>query len=244
MASPERRFVFSVHKAASTQLYLIVVWLASTRSLPLNSANGKGANLTENWRFDDPDAFGDRTGLFGTLRFPWRPDFFDDSPAILHLRDPRDVLTSCYFSIAYSHVGYTDAQRQAVIDQGIDRFVQERIETFKIRYSRYVRFFLNRPNVTLLYYEDMIAAPERWAAQFAHGLFPDLDLVERLRIARGIDKILAKAEQKFTGEDPMKHVRKRLPGDHKVKLRAETIDLLDKEFSVEMAALGYARTQP
>jgi hypothetical protein len=60
---------------------------------------------------------------------------------ILHLRDPRDVLTSMYFSHVYSHArregrfNPSDEQRKAWEDEGIDSFVLNRAANFREIYE-------------------------------------------------------------------------------------------------------------
>ena len=77
-----------------------------------------------------------RTGCFAPLRYYFTIPTELDAQTILHLRDPRDVLVSLYFSEAYSHnlfKGVFDlnwAARGAIITAGLDRYVLRKAETF------------------------------------------------------------------------------------------------------------------
>ena len=93
-----------------------------------------------------------------------------DAKILLHLRDPRDVLTSMFFSYCFMHRGPVPANtgyRKEVADAGIDKFVLDmssaaaahyegdygtggnylkHIGNMAERYERYLSEVIGRPN--------------------------------------------------------------------------------------------------
>ena len=162
---------------------------------------------------------------------------------LLILRDPRDLLTSDYYSRAYSHglPGHParrreyKAERLRVRELTIDQYAVEFAPVYKKIYSDYCKFVLPNSNVTLLRYEDFADNLNQWLAKLEEGLRIMLDDETKESIA------ILKGDGKEIVEDPTQHVRKGKPGDHRSKLRLETIDHLNSIFEHELKALGYAR---
>ena len=67
-----------------------------------------------------------RSGCFGPIRALVGVPDLGSRKVLLHLRDPRDVLVSMFYSYCYTHPGDVAGNtgyRKEVADQGIDRFV-------------------------------------------------------------------------------------------------------------------------
>lgn len=236
--APSLRAVLTVHKAGSMLLESVCGILAAHLGVQHHSQNGVENPLPLRWRFDEAQVLAGRTGLAGPLRFPLAPSRVD-GPVIVHLRDPRDVLVSLYYAAAYSHdldvMGRDEAYRALVREKGIDAFVRGRAAAYEARYRTYLRRVLPAPHVRLVLYETMIEAPREWAEAVTDWMVPEGSPSERGELTERITREITPAEVR--AEDPSAHVRQRLPGDHRRKLRAETIALLDKRFADILAAL-------
>ena len=100
--------IYTVHKAASMFLHRPKSDVAHELQISHHSTNyDKDHDLIhkESWRAfiqNEP-----RTGCFGPIRAgtaePYLPERVDSYRIVLQLRDPRDVLTSVFFSHTYGH---------------------------------------------------------------------------------------------------------------------------------------------
>ena len=162
---------------------------------------------------------------------------------VLMLRDPRDVLVSFYFSMAYSHsVPEADrtmreqvlAERQTATGADIDSYVIERSGFFLETYENYLRHVFGRPNVLFVTYEQMVADFEGWLNR----------VVEHCRFTPSPatrERLVRESNFEVEKEDPTRHRRQVTPGDHRRKLRPETIEALNQRFATVLETLGYER---
>ena len=161
---------------------------------------------------------------------------------VLMVRDPRDVLTSEYFSIAYSHrppLGKNKAssfgdRRELARQIGIDEYAVAQCARLRRVYERYADRLLGRPNVAMLTYEQMMSDFEAWLDR----LLDHCGLTTTPRLRRALVDEARRSRPKT--EDVFRHRRQALPGDHRRKLRAETIGRLEASFSRVLEAFGYA----
>lgn len=162
---------------------------------------------------------------------------------VLMLRDPRDVLVSFYFSMAYSHsVPEADtavrehvlAERETAAVADIDSYVIERSGFFLETYENYLQNVFGRPNVLFVTYEQMVGDYEGWLDRVVEhcGFTPSPATRERL---------VRESNFQVDQEDPTRHRRQVTPGDHRRKLRPETIEALNQRFAKVLESLGYAR---
>lgn len=238
-----RRFVFTVHKAASMLLVAVCRETARVLDVPHHSQNGQGDRLPREWSPDDHAILDGRAGVIGPLRLPLAPEALD-GPIVVHLRDPRDVLVSLFYSVAYSHelaeMGRDGEQRERVRSGGVDAFCLERAEGFARRYRYYIEHFAGRPGVAFLTYETLVGHGREWARDFASAIGPDLDAATRAVLAERIAAVI-EPDAPAPVEDRMNHLRQRTPGDHRRKLAPETILALDERLSDVLDGLGYPR---
>lgn len=183
---------------------------------------------------------------FGAIRarpFYHRIPHFSEFKALLMLRDPRDVLTSRYFSIAYSHplpsgnVAERDsiaAEREQAKEIGIDEYVLNMAPYCAEIYTDYCREVLGRPNVLFVKYEDMVRDFPAWLDQA-------LEFWNVRKNTPTVARILDAADFSVSREDPYSHKRQVQPGDHRRKLHARTIRRLDATFEHILDGLGYER---
>lgn len=136
--------------------------------------------------FKGEDFIANRNGCFGPLRFFLSSAALNSANIILNLRDPRDVLTSMFFSYCFMHPGEIPANtgyRRKVAEMGIDKFVldmsDENFSTYqggygtgnpygahigsvRERYKNYLTEIVGRPNATVLSYEEMVLDFAGW----------------------------------------------------------------------------------
>jgi hypothetical protein len=184
-------------------------------------------------------AFGGFRSLPGAFALP--P--YAGDRTILLVRDPRDMLTSLYFSLARSHrppgesVGGALAamfheKREEVNRQGIDAFALENASVVLAQYRMIGKKLSGIPH-KLYRYEDVIFDKLAWAQDMLAWLGLT---VKPAVVARAVSNNDVRPEV----EDPDKHVRKVAPGDHVEKLRADTIAKLDSRFEAILRRYDYA----
>jgi len=172
------------------------------------------------------NAFKKRGYYYGPYReFHNIPDM-DEYAVLLVLRDPRDVLTSQYYSIAYSHP-ITNRKlllrRREAQQMTVDEYVLRARHRVRRVYETYCSELLGRPNVLFLKYEDMVADFEPWLRRAAEHV--GLDGNELL-----LRRIIGEADFEVKGDDVYSHKRKVKQGDHRRQLKRETIEILNVEF--------------
>lgn len=255
--------VYTVHKAASMFLHSISEDVSSEFGIEHYSPNAGGeAAIYDEIRRVSWKAFIEnpaRQGCFGPIRAgvadPIIPDRLSDYATILHLRDPRDVLTSLYFSNVYNHprkqgrFNPSDDKRKQWQDEGVDVFVLKQAPTYQQRYEALISGLLGQENVILLRYEDMVADYSTWLERFLSG-FSHLPLPPKRRfglfstpnsLADVHERLYKKYRNDFIppAEDVHKHIRQLTPGDHERKLAPETISQIDRAFDDILRRLDY-----
>ena len=192
------------------------------------------------------------TACFGPVRAltqtPVFPDNLDEHTVLLHLRDPRDILTSDFFSKAFSHrvqVGrfeISSEQRLEMRKSGIDHFVIENAQKLVSKYDLLYRVLKDRPNTTVVHYEDMVLNFPAWLDQVLEAFKPikipankkrNLLLPQSMRRLKLKNTLLKINQDAFAidQEDALSHKRKVTPGDHRDKLKPETISTLNNIFA-------------
>ncbi len=179
---------------------------------------------------DRPEGF-----YFGPMRYFFPFTNQSSSKKILVLRDPRDVLTSYYYSKLHSHIVINKQfanERAYFKDYSIDEFVLEMLPDIKKRYSDYIEKLLSQPSVLINSYEKMIGDFDTWLRDL-------IDFVDLPVSDEWIKSVKDKRITKPSG-DKNQHIRSIQPGDHKRKLNQETITLLNIELKDILQTLGYA----
>lgn len=170
-------------------------------------------------------------------------EIFRRSPKLLFVRDPRDALVSEFFSNAYSHplpdenAGATNIrehlllQRNLALEAGIDATVLRQSPDMAKTMLEYAPI-VGWDTTTVLRYEDYVFSKRALIETIARAFNWSID--EEL-----IGKILAWADVRPETENPKAFVRKVTPGDHRGKLRPETIAKLNSELAATMELFGY-----
>jgi hypothetical protein len=168
----------------------------------------------------------------------------EDYKILLVLRDPRDVIVSSYYAL-YSHVTpllegkktlhLRMNRRKKEKEQTVDEFVINRLNRnprFLQGYKDYAKELLGKPNVLFLKYEDMVENFDAWLDQLIE--FLGMDIRKEF-----IDRLKAEVDFNVSKEDVYKHKRQVTPGDHKRKLKPETIKILNEKTREIRKRLGY-----
>jgi len=252
--------VYTIHKAGSTFLDLLMSQTARRLSIHHLSEN-QDANFdaihNSSWKQFIEDHSKQKSASFETSCFgpirgsidqPIFPDDLQRYSVILHLRDPRDILTSMFFSYAYSHTvrsgrfEATDEQRNQWRENGIDKFVLSAAPALKQTFDKLRQRLLGHPHVTLVHYEQMVLDYPNWLSNylsaFCHLSVPTkkrrhLFLPQSVRRKKIQNQLLLKHQDSFTvaSENVFEHKRRVTPGDHKEKLAGSTIQALDSIFA-------------
>jgi hypothetical protein len=167
----------------------------------------------------------------------------DQYRVILMVRDPRDVLVSSYYSVAYSHPvpmkgsGKYDhfvAARETARRIGIDEYVVAESDELCRILERYKTLLIDaHPSVYVTRYEDMTSDFEAWLTRLLNAC--GLTISDDLR--RALSEEYARV--KPSDEDSRRHIRKGRAGDFQEKLRPETIDELNTKLGSVLEAFGY-----
>lgn len=258
--APEPRdiVVFTLHKSASMFIHRQCELLCGRRGIPYHSPNLPGSGLDARRLLTDKEIWRSRHGCFAPIRFFVDIPRIEDYSVILHLRDPRDVLVSMFYSYCYIHPGEIQPNtgyRREVAEAGIDAFVlgkasaessgyrgdygtgghvEDLIGNLPRRYSDYLDRLVGKPNVMLLKYEEMVGDYSSWLQKFLSP-FPIDDKQQT------VEQLVAQRQTLFPKRDldVMNHVRHVTPGDHKVKLKGSTIRRLNEIFADTLTRLGY-----
>jgi hypothetical protein len=160
---------------------------------------------------------------------------------ILMLRDPRDVLVSQYYSVAYSHrlpfrsvsQERFEAKRASARASSIDDYVMDECAAICGVYEEYAQQLFGAPGVALLRYEDMMQDPGAWVSGLARAL--------GVACNESDVRFLTSAGRLTTHrvEDATKHLRSGTPGDHRRKLQPATIDALTSRLTSVLVPFGY-----
>jgi hypothetical protein len=171
-------------------------------------------------------------------------EIFRRGPKILMVRDPRDALVSQYYSNAFSH----PIPRKSAPGAG----GAEELELLRrhARLTEIDKFVLNHAadlQRAFLHYEWLKSSPTAEIVRYEDFVFRKPDLIRLIARHFGwtvtddqIDEIMVLANIVPMEEDPTAFVRQVTPGDHRKKLRQETIDKLNVLLAPALSCFGYA----
>lgn len=169
-------------------------------------------------------------------------DLFVEGLKVLMVRDPRDVLVSRYFSDGWSH------KMPAVDDPGklTGNMERQRARAQNTTIDEYVLSLVPAAARTLMEYLPLLYSPTTVILAYEEYIFDKAALVDRILTHFGwiaepvlIDWILSSADVFPETEDPGSHIRQVRPGDHRSKLRADTVNRLNQVLSEVMEPFGY-----
>jgi Sulfotransferase domain len=259
--NPDRNIIaYTTHKAGSMVLHRVLKDICELNRIRYYSPNESKTALPFDRIFAGHDFLARKRGCFGPLRFFVPTNALNNARLILHLRDPRDVLVSMFYSYCFMHAGEIERHtgyRKEVAEAGIDKFVldmvgepfyryrgdygigsryKEHVGTVLDRYRRYLDEVFPRPNTIVVSYEEMVLAFPSWLGK-AVAAFPLANPEETRAVVEARYANTVAAEEQ---EDVWAHKRKVTPGDHREKLKSETIRQLDEVFAPVLEKLGYS----
>ena len=258
--NPTRNVIFyTTHKAGSMVLHRVLKDICEINRIRYYSPNDAKPALPFDRIFEGEDFIAKKRGCFGPIRFFVPTKAIEKANVILHLRDPRDVLTSMFYSYCFMHAGEIAAHtgyRKEVAEAGIDQFVldmvgapffeyrgdygigsryKKHVGNVLDRYQRYLTELVSRPNTTIVSYEEMVLAFPSWLEKVVRAFdLSDPEETQAVVTARHANSVAAGEE------DAWSHKRKVTPGDHREKLQSETIRQLDEIFATVLEKLGYS----
>ncbi len=262
-----RFFVFSTMKAGTMFLHQLLADIAQQGQIThysLNYPQDSPFHLPSENKADLANLV-NKEGCYGPFRHYFPVPKADDVRVILHFRDPRDVLTSMYFYLAYHQKFIPQEVRDTYIKRGIDRFVfsprlpeskswqqrtKQRVKRvlnldnpptitdwFLQDYQMYFDQYMGWEETTVITYEEMVTDFSSWLPKFLSAL----SLEDQPQL---LQQLLAAHKDSFTPPNPdsldkIKHKRKIVPGDHKQQMSTQTITKLNNIFSKQLSAIGY-----
>ena len=171
-------------------------------------------------------------GPFGTNRIIPR---FKEYSVFLQLRDPRDVLTSLYYSTAYSHALINQKmvdRRKVAKAMSVDEFVLANANQYENIFAQYCQKLSNEPEVLFLKYELMVDKFENWLDQLMeHFAFAKANYIRQ--------QIIDQSNFEVASENVYSHRRQVTPGDYRRKLKSSTIKIIDLQFASILKILHY-----
>lgn len=168
---------------------------------------------------------------------------FRENPKVLLVRDPRDALTSLYFSMQKSHslpksgrtADIISEQREKAGSMDIDEFVSSGNGDFILNALNEIASSLWLPNLHVSRYEDIIFRKREWIQNFCE--FSDKPLDEDL-----LDRIIEKHDIVPDGEDSSRHIRQVAPGNYLKHLSKSSVQYIEKKCEKAMTVFGYLDT--
>ena len=152
-----------------------------------------------------------------------------DVSIIVHLRDPRDMLVSSYFSVAFSHpkgpsLKISDENRQKLRDTSIDEYVLKQRKRLQNIFEDFMELSRKRSDLLLVTYEEMVCD----FPNYVHKIGEHIGLTDQqqeLLINQFSDEFIIEEENHEN------HKRRVIPGDHREKLQESTTTELTEAFA-------------
>lgn len=252
-------FAFSMHKSGSSLFFGILedicnesIRLGLKRQKSYLSIPGilfkQGLGDKQLAEPNLPGKFGltvnDPNIIYGGFRFVpafFRGEIKENAMISGLVRDPRDALTSHYFSMLKSHIvppgkaGEEMLKKREELEKiGIDEFITNQIDAkfWLFRQQRIVDL-AKKDDSKFWRYEDVIFNKKEWIEEILDRV--GLQLPDESKYS-----ILKKRDILPPEENLNRHIRKVKPGDHKVKLNATTIEKLDVHFAEILSYWQYS----
>ena len=245
----EQCYAFSIHKAGSTLMHKMIGEVCNAAGIPAISIPDIlfKEGLTEKGWESEPQI----GALIGPGRvyygYRYLPQFLVDAdpdlrtrPTVLLVRDPRDALVSQYFSFGGKHLSHRlpDKNKEQFIERNsrtadleIDEYVLQAGRNYLKKMQSY-RDALDLDSILMRRYEDIYFDKR--------GFLGEIFTTFRLPVAADIlDSVAARNDIRPDAEQTGKHIRKGAPGDHREKLRPETIARLNDLFHDTCKDYGY-----
>jgi hypothetical protein len=230
--------IFTLHKVASTFTHELLGYL-NAEVLGLRRMDwdkyihNKFPEDTTSWMAAHVDQLFHHSGYaYGPFRASLPIPDLDRYRILMILRDPRDILTSAYFSEAFSHappllperLADLEERRERVQAMTIDEFVIEKADEVVESLDDYRRL-ADTYGVRPLTYAQMMSD---W-----NGFMDGVEDALGVKISQHHRDVLEAKGRigEDLGDNANEHLRKGTPGDHVDKLAPETVSHLTNVFS-------------
>lgn len=242
-----RVVVFGLHKAASVLMDLLIEELLSGKRASFNVGQyffEQGIPFKSIPRGEQTRIFLNEGMVYYGMRVLLRGlSDLDLSRAkrIVMVRDPRDILTSYYYSMAFSHglpkTGVVRdlilRSRDAALRTEIGEFVLSSSTEFLCNnYHRIVDFVKQYPDTTVFRYEDVIFNKRIWVKQLCDIL--ELDYSDQF-----INNLADRHDLRPKSEDTRSHVRRVKPGSFQDHLSPQIISRIEEKYKAAMDFFNY-----
>jgi len=161
---------------------------------------------------------------------------------IFHVRDPRDILVSEFFSLAWIHPtegSRLNDRRQSLQNMTIDQYILEQSEKsrwpLEKKFKPLIERKLNPELETIVTYEEMVTDFPKWVEKVQPPFGIRFPKIAALKLAWHY------RNEFNTASESMTHKRRITPGDHREKLKPSTIDHLNQRFEKVLTRFGYLR---
>lgn len=236
-ASQSALIVHGLHKSASMFLYKFFDHVCNEIETPLYSIHNLspenqkiGSEPRESFVFCPERSF---------QTAPFRFEFLK-SQHLFQVRDPRDILVSEYFSLGWRHTeqNWDDAEknrRETIRRMTIDEYAINEPEVGKYpllgRFAPLLSLF-GAENIHLVKYETMVNDFPGW-------LTTVLPLIG-LNTPADLSFLAHRYRNEFQADESNEgHKRNVASGDHRHKLKPETIEILNQRFKTVLGILNY-----
>lgn len=239
-------FIMTIHKAASSFVGAeIIPVLAKAQGFEFFDISAKAFKAGANYRetVQQHMSILESSGYcFGPFRGPMVLNMLDMSAnrLLVHVRDPRDCVVSAYYSFGYSHTippGKEEKKRfierrERIQSQSIDDYAVEEIGTVAKRLRAYMKHAGRAERHLVSRYEDMVLDFPAWVRKVSAFIGGGDG-------SAAVEELERKVSFETKGEDIYKHKRQVMPGDHRRKLKPETIAQLNELCGDLLEKLGY-----
>ncbi len=242
-------FVFSVHKAGSTLLNNMIREVCSIENIPSVSIPDivfSEGLMDSDWRMDKNLIKYFRYNIL-YYGFRYFPELLNDPSLdirnkkfVLLVRDPRDALVSQYFSFGGRNISHVTTEKNQekvmkrameTIDMDIDEYVLYASEGLLSKLDCYKKYLDFNQGLILKYediYYDKLSSLQKSFSYLGFDVSSET-----------LASVAKKNDIRPEKEDITQHIRKGDPGDHRTKLKPETIEKLSHLFFETGKEYGY-----
>ena len=247
---PSSGFAFSIHKAGSTLMHEMIRDVCAARNIPAISLPDlffhEGIPDHE-WAYDPKVLKGIYAGrvYYGFRYLP--PILMGPEvktlmqKSVLLIRDPRDILVSQFFSFGRPNGSHCLPSNKAASNHHkhaqaceIDQYVLDSAPLLLSKFTAYKDHLLSE-HPRVYQYETIYFEKQ----QFLQSIFDQFQIEVPATVVKQVAEL---HDVRPTVEDPSKHIRQGAPGDHRRKLRPDTIAQLNEQFRDIGQSFGYDLT--
>lgn len=250
-ADGEVLFSLGVRKSGSTMLHKIVTVLARRSGVNAVDIPGNffrnGMTVTDWMATDLQEVIKPGNVYIGYRSFPSNfahYPLFQNAKKIFMFRDPRDALVSQYFSDAYSHS--LPSRDTEIGRKAADAFEKKREQVRNTGIDEYVFNNARAINKTLLGFAAMLQDPYCICLRYEDYVFQKKRLIYKIMQhfewscpPGAVEGLLKQIDEVPEAEDKARFVRRVIPGDHRNKLKPDTIQRLNNQLKESMRIFDY-----